>query len=113
MRKSAAKHNQRKPGRRRAFSELATTLGVLTLLAAAGYWFLDSHSLRMARVELNMTSGLPVSVLGETFCRPSCRASQKRCAVSTGGFSYQQTRCQETLKQCLIRCEGQSMRNLI
>ncbi len=110
MRKPTVNSKQR---RRRAISEWSTALGVIALLAAVGYWFLESHTLRVARVELSMTSGLPVDVVGQTFCRPSCRAGLKRCKVSTGGFAFQQSRCQETLKQCLIRCEGDSLRNMI
>jgi len=105
MRTSNAKRRSQ-GARRRAYSEWATAAGVVAVLLAGGYWMLDSYSLRMARAQLGLTTNLPVDVLGKTQCAPSCHTSLKRCQASTAGFTFQQSRCQETLKQCLIQCDG-------
>lgn len=86
-------------------SELLAGAFVAALVLLLAVWLVAGGSLRPTNGQLGVSQGHIVDYFGQVYCRPACRTRFHRCEVSTGGFTYQQSRCQETLKQCLMVCD--------
>lgn len=77
---------------------VAVALGLLFVLF--------SDDMATVRANLGLSRDKPADIMGRVYCRPNCRASFQRCGVSTSGFVFEESRCQETLKQCLKVCDN-------
>ena len=81
----------------------AATIALLSALALL--WLVQTFLIDRP-VPTRFGTDRPSEILGEVYCRPNCQSAFKRCGVSVDGFPYQKSRCQESLKQCLIGCRG-------
>jgi len=86
-------------------SEWVAVLTVAALVFIVVLWLVLGGSLRPTNGQLGTNQKAIVDYFGQVYCRPACRSRFHRCEVSTAGFTYQQSRCQETLKQCLMVCD--------
>ena len=104
MATDAAKRPTRYLGRLNR-SELIAVVAVMALVLITAIWLVLGDSLRPTNGQFGTNQKAIVDYFGQVYCRPACRSRFHRCEVSTGGFTYQQSRCQETLKQCLMVCD--------
>lgn len=92
--------------RRLKKSEMVVGAFVAALTLMLVFWLVAGDNLRPSNGQLGVNQGHVIDYFGRFYCRPACRTRFHRCEVSTGGFTYQQSRCQETLKQCLLVCDA-------
>lgn len=80
--------------------------GIVILLAVAiGYWLVNSSWFDSDKASMDIGTKQPIENLSGAQCKPLCRSTFKRCDISSQGFGYQHTRCQESLKSCLMGCD--------
>ena len=103
----AVKRHRSGSAARRDRAELVAAAVIIVLVAAAAFWLIDSIWTQQ-KVTGRFTADPPSEILGEVYCRPGCRNAFERCEVTALGFPFQQSRCQETLKSCMIGCGTRS-----
>ncbi len=86
-------------------SELIAGAFVAALALLLAFWLVAGGGLRPTNGQLGVGQSHIIDYFGQVYCRPACRTRFHRCEVSTGGFAYQHSRCQESLKQCLMVCD--------
>lgn len=103
---SLKRPSARRRQRANDFTEWITAGLVILSIAVGGYLVLTSPWFQIRQTtQIDLGTDRPVNQLSGASCSGQCRMSFQRCTVSTQGFIYMRSDCQESLKQCLIGCD--------